>query len=218
MATGRHRFDLTLLFDNDFADLFEVRGERRPRRGTGTSELRQPGRCQARISRARRQGRGRPICISTRGRRCWRSTAATYHFALEPQQTDLAVRRGVLQQAGRAPAGAVHARPAGASPRDAPLDARAPTSIETSNNIFNEVLCQSMADLNMLMTDTAAWPLSLCRNSLVFDHVRPRRPDHRAADAVDRPAHRPRRAEAAGRLSGQGRRSARRCRARQDPA
>ena len=28
-------FDLTLLFDNDFADLFEVRGERRPRRGVG---------------------------------------------------------------------------------------------------------------------------------------------------------------------------------------
>jgi glycogen debranching enzyme len=27
-------------------------------------------------------------------------------------------------------------------------------SIETSNNIFNEVLCQSMADLNMLMTET----------------------------------------------------------------
>ena len=27
-------------------------------------------------------------------------------------------------------------------------------SIETSNNIFNEVLCQSMADLNMLMTTT----------------------------------------------------------------
>src|SRR5258707_12400029 len=27
-------------------------------------------------------------------------------------------------------------------------------SIETSNNIFNEVLCQSMADLNMLMTHT----------------------------------------------------------------
>src|SRR5262249_30763424 len=28
------------------------------------------------------------------------------------------------------------------------------TSIETSNNILNEVLCQSMADLNMLMTET----------------------------------------------------------------
>src|SRR5580658_8537308 len=32
-------FDLTLLFDNDFADLFEVRGERRSRRGVGSSKL-----------------------------------------------------------------------------------------------------------------------------------------------------------------------------------
>src|ERR1700693_186518 len=36
-------FDLTLLFDNDFADLFEVRGERRPRRGIGSSKLLGPG-------------------------------------------------------------------------------------------------------------------------------------------------------------------------------
>src|SRR6201987_4352785 len=35
-------FDLTLLFDNDFADLFEVRGEQRPRRGVGTSRLHGP--------------------------------------------------------------------------------------------------------------------------------------------------------------------------------
>src|SRR5579883_3069261 len=32
-------FDLMLLFDNDFADLFEVRGEKRPRRGIGSSRL-----------------------------------------------------------------------------------------------------------------------------------------------------------------------------------
>src|SRR4051812_26936402 len=32
-------FDLTLLFDNDFADLFEVRGEKRPRRGIGSGKL-----------------------------------------------------------------------------------------------------------------------------------------------------------------------------------
>ena len=35
----RASFRLTLLFDNDFADLFEVRGERRPRRGIGASRL-----------------------------------------------------------------------------------------------------------------------------------------------------------------------------------
>ncbi len=42
-------FDLTLLFDNDFADLFEVRGEKRPRRGVGSSKLLGSGRCCARI-------------------------------------------------------------------------------------------------------------------------------------------------------------------------
>src|SRR6201990_2594974 len=36
---GTASFDLNLLFDNDFADLFEVRGERRPRRGTCSSKL-----------------------------------------------------------------------------------------------------------------------------------------------------------------------------------
>src|SRR5690242_4499349 len=35
----RASFDLTLLFDNDFADLFEVRGEQRRHRGTGSSRL-----------------------------------------------------------------------------------------------------------------------------------------------------------------------------------
>ena len=75
----------------------------------------------------------------------FRSGAAADQFA---------VCRGILQQAGGDEAGAdfsaacwriaarCGARNAGA------------TSIETSNNIFNEVLCQSMADLNMLMTDT----------------------------------------------------------------
>ena len=42
-------FDLTLLFDNDFADLFEVRGEKRPRRGTGSSKLLGPSDVCARL-------------------------------------------------------------------------------------------------------------------------------------------------------------------------
>src|SRR5690349_14744651 len=35
-------FELTLLFDNDFADLFEVRGETRPRRGVATGRVAGP--------------------------------------------------------------------------------------------------------------------------------------------------------------------------------
>ena len=44
--------DLTLLFDNDFADLFEVRGERRPRRGIGLEQTAWSRRRLARIQRA----------------------------------------------------------------------------------------------------------------------------------------------------------------------
>ena len=78
--------------------------------------------------------------------------SATYHFELEPEE-DRILRRGVLQQAGHAEAGAVLPQPAGTPPRDATLDIGT-ASIETSNDIFNEVLCQAMADLNMLMTET----------------------------------------------------------------
>ena len=91
-------------------------------------------------------------------------------------------------------------------------------SIETSNNIFNEVLCQVDGRPQHADDGNAAGPLSLCGHSLVLDDVRPRRTDHRAADAVDRSAHRARRAAAARFLSGQSGRSARRRRARQDPA
>src|SRR5262249_10590703 len=51
----------------------------------------------------------------------------------------------------------------------------------------------------------AAGPLPLRRHPLVFDHVRPRWIDHRAADALVRSAHCARRAAAARRLSGQDR-------------
>jgi len=64
-----------------------------------------------------------------------------------------AVRVGGLQQAGGAQAVAVLSWTAGAPPRDAPVDIGA-NQHRTSNNIFNEVLCQAMADLNMLMTET----------------------------------------------------------------
>ena len=41
-ATGRASFDLTLLFDNDFADLFEVRGAAAARRGIGLAPAARP--------------------------------------------------------------------------------------------------------------------------------------------------------------------------------
>ena len=70
-------------------------------------------------------------------------------------------------------------RPSAASPSAAP----GPPSCTTSNESFNDWLQRSRADLDMLMTETPHGPLSLCRHSLVLDRLRPRRPDHRAANA-----------------------------------
>ena len=85
----------------------------------------------------------------------------------------------------------------------------ASTTVETSNELFNEVLCRSAADLAHADDRDAAGALSLCRHSLVLDDIRPRRDDHRAADAVVRSRHRARRAAPARGASGEDDRSRR---------
>ena len=209
-------FDLTLLFDNDFADLFEVRGERRERRGVGSSKLLGPSDVVFEYSGLDDQSRITALHFDPRPTRL-AVNSATYHFELAPKQVTslfvaISCNKPIMQKAG-----AVLPRPAGASPRDAAIDGGCAT-IETSNNIFNEVLTPGDGRPQHADDGNAAGQISLCRHSLVFDDIRPRRPDHGAADAVGRSAHRPGRAQAARLLPGQGRRSAGRRRARQDPA
>ena len=145
-------FDLTLLFDNDFADLFEVRGEKRPRRGTGSSRL--PGPADVMLEYRGLDGvvRATALHFDPRPTRL-AVNAATWHLDLKPQQiSSLFVAVSCNKPAGLRPARffsglLAHRREMRRSTADT-------ASVETSNNIFNEVLCQSMADLNMLMTDT----------------------------------------------------------------
>jgi glycogen debranching enzyme len=145
-------FDLTLLFDNDFADLFEVRGERRLRRGVGSGKL--IGSTEVLLEYIGLDTKLRTTSLHFDPPPTKLAVnAATYHVDLAPHQPCslfVAVScnkpvtfkpapffRGLLahwREMRRATAGA--------------------TSIDTSNNIFNQVLCQSMADLNMLMTGT----------------------------------------------------------------
>jgi glycogen debranching enzyme len=143
---------LSLQFDNDFADLFEARGERRKRRGTGTSELADPATVVLSytgvdeiVRTARLHFEPRPTRLAV--------NSAIYQIDLAPQQTTeifltvscnkteterpVAFYRGLLAHRREMRRAWSHA-----------------TNIETSNNIFNEVLCQSMADLNILMTQT----------------------------------------------------------------
>jgi glycogen debranching enzyme len=145
-------FNLTLLFDNDFADLFEVRGEKRVRRGIGSSKL--LGLADVALEYKGLDGKSRSTALHfdpppTR----LAANAATYHFDLGPQQiSSLFVAASCDKPATDKPA--LFFRGLLAHRREMRQSTKGATSIETSNNIFNEVLCQSMADLNMLMTDT----------------------------------------------------------------
>ena len=128
-------FDVTLLFDNDFADLFEVRGERRPRRGIGSSKV--EGAADVTLdyrgldAAARTTGlhfEPRPAKLS--------ANAAAYHFSLEPQQsTSLFVAVSCNKPVKHKPAGSsavcwrIAARCGGPPPT--PPASRPPTTFST---------------------------------------------------------------------------------------
>ena len=145
-------FDLTLLFDNDFADLFEVRGERRPRRGIGSSKLLGPADVALEYNGLDGKPRSTALQFDPRPTRL-AVNAATFHLELAPQQaSSLFVSVACNKPAALKPS--PFFRGLLAHRREMRHSTSGATSIETSNNIFNEVLCQSMADLNMLMTET----------------------------------------------------------------
>src|SRR5882757_1606250 len=145
-------FALTLLFDNDFADLFEVRGEKRLRRGIGSSKLLGPADVALDYNGLDGKARNTALHFDPRPTRLAVNTA-TWHLELAPQAiTSLFVAVSCNKPAAHKPA--MFIRGLLAHRREMRKSTAGATSIETSNNIFNEVLCQSMADLNMLMTET----------------------------------------------------------------
>ena len=79
--------------------------------------------------------------------------SATYHFELAPREVTalfvaVSCNKPIMQKPVPFFRGLLAHR------REMRRSTAGAASIETSNNIFNEVLCQAMADLNMLMTET----------------------------------------------------------------
>jgi glycogen debranching enzyme len=146
------RFDLSLLFDNDFADLFEVRGERRSKRGVGASKLSGPSDVVLEYRGLDGQGRFTVVHFEPRPTRL-SVNAATWHLDLAPKQR---VSLSVAVSCNRAIVGksVPFFRGLLSHRREMRRQTAGAATVETSNNIFNEVLSQAMADLNMLMTDT----------------------------------------------------------------
>jgi glycogen debranching enzyme len=142
---------LSILFENDFADLFEVRGAHRERRGTATQQLRGSDQVVLSYYGLDNKLRRTTLTLDPPPERLT-TGSALYNVQLEPGETKrvfLAVTCDAAQ-----PRPMPFLRGLIAARRELHQSARHRTSVETSNDLFNEMLCRSAADLAMLMTDT----------------------------------------------------------------
>src|SRR5690242_7980364 len=155
---GDHPVDvhLTFAFDSDFADLFEVRGTPRKRRGKVTRSVIEPARVLN--SYLGLDGRlRRTVLFFDPDPSVLQARSASYRFRLAPRE----VRRlyqFVSCDDEAMPTPRPFLRGLRSARRDLRLASRNATTVETGNDIFNEVLCRSMSDLCMLITDTPQGP------------------------------------------------------------
>jgi glycogen debranching enzyme len=149
-------FRLTIGFDNDFADLFEVRGLRRLRRGTlvrrvlslSAAVLAYDG-LDGRLRKAALAFDPAPQELTTK--------AATYHIVLRPKEA-MPIFLSVGCGDPEPPQPVRYIRGLRATHRDLRAGCRNAATVATSNQVFNEVVCRSFADLYMLMTRTPQGP------------------------------------------------------------
>lgn len=145
-------FTLSLAFASDFADIFEVRGIKRERRGRVWVDLLPP-------NGVRLSYRGLDTIVRQTALHfepaptLLQESVVSFDVSMQPQE-----KRAVFVTAasrGRLPKSTVSFfRGLTALNRELKTATRNVTSVETSNSVVNEILCRSMADLYMLMTVT----------------------------------------------------------------
>jgi glycogen debranching enzyme len=158
-AERAQRLRLALAFDADFADLFEIRGHQRTRRGAVRAEVRGPAEVVFTYDSVDGIARATRICFSMSpvalsasgaqfeialGARERRSLAVTIHCEHGAEAARAPEQRffSALRRARRALAAGRAGVP----------------SLESSNSVFNSVLSRSSADLAMLTTETPHGP------------------------------------------------------------
>ena len=143
---------LALMFRSDFADLFEVRGLRRARRGSAANRV--IGGDRALLSYVGLDGRSRTTTLTFDPQPNELGAGkAVYHLELAPgEMRPIFLIVGCDQPVDQRPVpftkGLLSVR------RELREATRGATTIETSNELLNEILCRSAADLQMLMTET----------------------------------------------------------------
>jgi glycogen debranching enzyme len=147
---------LSVNFGSDFADIFEVRGLERERRGTAKTAVLNADTVLLEYEGLDGRTRSTTVGFDPRPTRIDRN-AGVYQLRLAPdQRASIFVAVGCDKPERSTTAGFYKAM--FSARRGLKASARRATAIETSNNIFNEMVCRSIADLYMLMTDTPQGP------------------------------------------------------------
>ncbi len=167
-SADRVRLLLSITFDNDFADVFEVRGTQRARRGAvrclvqgNVADFIYLG-LDGKRRRTRIVFEPMPTHLS--------SSLASFQLDLEPHQS--VSLYGTISCDGDQPEPPSFLKSLRSAHRELKQMIKVGTVIETSNQVFNEILRRATADLAILLTHTPAGALSLCGNPLVLDDVR----------------------------------------------
>jgi glycogen debranching enzyme len=147
---------LSLGFANDFADLFEVRGLTRERRGAMATRVIGPDTVSLRYDGLDGATRSTTMRFEPPPTQLTQSLAE-YHLTLAPQQRipiflSIECSRGEAATSPRFFKAMIEAQ------HRLKSATRHASTITTSNDVFNEVLCRAMADLYMLMTETPQGP------------------------------------------------------------
>jgi glycogen debranching enzyme len=145
-------FRLVFTFGNDFADLFEVRGERRERRGQSRETVTDSGHVVFEYLGLDDNTRATTLIFEPQPTSLVAS-AATYHLDCAPGQA-LYLYLTAECRGKKPPERTTFFKGLTAANRDRRSSSRFGASIETSNDVLNEALCRAMADLRMLITDT----------------------------------------------------------------
>jgi glycogen debranching enzyme len=143
---------VSLQFDSDFADLFEVRGLRRKRRGLLGRHVTQPAAVSLSYRGLDAKLRQAVLRFDPPPNELTASVAA-YRLTLAPGEAQpifLAMGCGAPEPPKPIPI----LRAMRAVHRYRRAISQGAATIETSHDLFNEVLCRSMADLHMLTTTT----------------------------------------------------------------
>jgi glycogen debranching enzyme len=148
---------LSLTFDSDFADLFEVRGMKRPHRGIAREEVH--GMTEVSLNYLGLDDhRRRTVLFFEPAPESLSGNKASYRFQLLPQESRSIYLTVKCDDAIETEPLLPFRKGLRAAFQERKNAARGAATITSSNPIFNEMVCRSMSDLAMLTTETPQGP------------------------------------------------------------